>query len=233
MPRSRKSPSPPLAAPTWNSSRKKFPPKSSPRSNSDAGETCSLLIRQNQIARFATRRCPRRTPAHHHSARGEATTIARVTCPTAPKFWRWRDIPFPKIAPREMEFHDDDHHADEWKWQIVARRRVRRVRLARAGFARAIQSRRVRRRLSRRRIFPAEEVWERLQKRVLDVHFLMLAVAVGAACIGAWAEGATLAVFIFLFRRAGTLRARPHAKRNSLPLSRRAENGDRDGCERK
>ena len=26
---------------------------------------------------------------------GEATTIARVTCPTAPKFWRWRDLPWP------------------------------------------------------------------------------------------------------------------------------------------
>ena len=50
--------------------------------------------------------------------------------------------------------------------------------------------------------FPAEEVWERLQKRVLDVHFLMLAVAVGAACIGAWAEGATL---LFLFSFSGAL----------------------------
>src|SRR5687768_15117544 len=25
------------------------------------------------------------------------TTIARVTCPTAPKFWRWRNLPFPKV----------------------------------------------------------------------------------------------------------------------------------------
>ncbi len=50
--------------------------------------------------------------------------------------------------------------------------------------------------------YPAEEVWERLQKRVLDVHFLMLAVAVGAACIGAWAEGATL---LFLFSFSGAL----------------------------
>ncbi len=50
--------------------------------------------------------------------------------------------------------------------------------------------------------YPAEEVWERLQKRILDVHFLMLAVAVGAACIGAWAEGATL---LFLFSFSGAL----------------------------
>ena len=26
-------------------------------------------------------------------AEGDATTISRVTCPTAPKFWRWRDLP--------------------------------------------------------------------------------------------------------------------------------------------
>src|ERR1017187_10140944 len=31
---------------------------------------------------------------------GNATTIARVTCPTAPKFWRWRHLPVPHIEPR-------------------------------------------------------------------------------------------------------------------------------------
>jgi Cd2+/Zn2+-exporting ATPase len=50
--------------------------------------------------------------------------------------------------------------------------------------------------------FPAEEVWERLQKRTIDVHFLMLLVAAGAACIGAWGEGATL---LFLFSMSGAL----------------------------
>src|ERR1019366_4408567 len=46
---------------------------------------------------------------------GEKTTIARVTCPTAPRFWRWRNIPWPKVVPREVELHDDDHGVDEWK----------------------------------------------------------------------------------------------------------------------
>src|SRR3954469_8624807 len=40
--------------------------------------------------------------------------------------------------------------------------------------------------------FSAQDVWELLQKRVLDVHFLMLLVAVGSASIGGWGEGATL-----------------------------------------
>ena len=132
---------------------------------------------------------------------GDATTIARVTCPTAPKFWRWSEIPFPKIVPREIEIHDDDH-ADEWKWQLAAA--ILCGVLGLAGFfapphlkvlffAAAYLA---------GGFFPAEEVWERLQKRAIDVHFLMLAVAVGAACIGAWVEGATL---LFLFSLSGAL----------------------------
>ena len=50
--------------------------------------------------------------------------------------------------------------------------------------------------------FTAEEVWERLRQRAIDVHFLMLAVAVGSACIGAWGEGSTL---LFLFSLSGAL----------------------------
>ena len=50
--------------------------------------------------------------------------------------------------------------------------------------------------------YPAEEVWERLQKRTIDVHFLMLFVAAGAASIGAWGEGATL---LFFFSFSGAL----------------------------
>src|SRR5207247_2967550 len=44
--------------------------------------------------------------------------------------------------------------------------------------------------------------WERLLKRAIDVHFLMLAVAAGSASIGAWGEGAML---LFLFSLSGAL----------------------------
>jgi Cd2+/Zn2+-exporting ATPase len=136
---------------------------------------------------------------------GNATTIARVTCPTAPKFWRWRDLPFPHIEPRTIEIPDDehDHPADEWKWQLAAAilcgvfallaAFVLPAQFKVAAFVIAYIA---------GGFYPAEEVWERLQKRVLDVHFLMLAVAVGAACINAWAEGATL---LFLFSFSGAL----------------------------
>ena len=48
----------------------------------------------------------------------------------------------------------------------------------------------------------AEEVWHRLKTRTLDIHFLMLAVAAGAASLGAWGEGALL---LFLFSLSGAL----------------------------
>ena len=48
----------------------------------------------------------------------------------------------------------------------------------------------------------AGDAWERLRKGQLDVHFLMLAVAVGAGVIGAWREGALL---LFLFSASGAM----------------------------
>ncbi|HTL73314.1 MAG TPA: heavy metal translocating P-type ATPase [bacterium] len=139
---------------------------------------------------------------------GDSMTIARVTCPTAPKFWRWRDLPFPRIEAKTIDIPDEDedhdhHHVDEWKWQLAAAilcgvaallaAFVLQAQYKIAAFCVAYLA---------GGFFPAEEVWERLQKRILDVHFLMLAVAIGAACIGAWAEGATL---LFLFSFSGAL----------------------------
>jgi Cd2+/Zn2+-exporting ATPase len=137
---------------------------------------------------------------------GEKTTIARVTCPTAPRFWRWRDLPFPKVVQRDVEFleHAEEHdHADEWKIQLVLAIACGVFGLLAAFVVPAPW-----------RIpvfalsylagawFPAEEVWERLKQRAIDVHFLMIAVAAGAAVINAWAEGATL---LFLFSLSGAL----------------------------
>ena len=134
---------------------------------------------------------------------GEVTTIARVTCPTAPRFWRWRDIPWPKVVPRTLEIEDEEKHIHEWKQQLVA-----------AGLCGALGVLAYNLPAGPLAIgayalsflaggwFTAEEVWERLRERILDVHFLMLAVAVGSASVGAWAEGATL---LFLFSLSGAL----------------------------
>ncbi|MEP6956627.1 MAG: cation-translocating P-type ATPase, partial [Chthoniobacterales bacterium] len=48
----------------------------------------------------------------------------------------------------------------------------------------------------------ATESWERLRHGDVEIHFLMLAVAVGAALVGAWAEGALL---LFLFSASGAM----------------------------
>ena len=133
----------------------------------------------------------------------DATTIARVTCPTAPKFWRWRDIPWPKVVQRDVEFLEHAEETVEWKAELLAAilcglfglaaHLFRAQPLSLVGYVLAYLA---------GSWFTAQEVWERLRQRAIDVHFLMLAVALGSASIGAWGEGATL---LFLFSLSGAL----------------------------
>src|SRR5206468_12969903 len=51
---------------------------------------------------------------------GDTTTIARVTCVTAPRFWRWREFPWPRLVPREVVLPDEADHEHEWKLQLLA-----------------------------------------------------------------------------------------------------------------
>lgn len=129
-------------------------------------------------------------------------SIEKPTCLTGPLFWRWRAL----RLPEEDEL--DEYDGDEWKflgwmaagcavWGLL-------------GFLTA-------------QFVGAESPWvigfygismllggydalldakKGLSKGELDIHFLMLAVAVGAASIGAWAEGALL---LFLFSFSGCL----------------------------
>jgi len=137
----------------------------------------------------------------HIQHEGGTTTIARVTCPTAPRFWRWRDIPWPKVVQRDVEFLEHAEEIDEWKPQIAAAVVCGLAGLSGfllqlnhsptwslAGYLLAYLA---------GSWYTVQEVWERLQQRAIDVHFLMLAVAGGSASIGAWGEGATLFLFSF------------------------------------
>ncbi|HAV65273.1 MAG TPA: hypothetical protein DCY13_23235, partial [Verrucomicrobiales bacterium] len=135
-------------------------------------------------------------------------TFSRVTCPTAPKFWRWNKIRLPRLVPREVELPAQDehelHHLEhEWKWQLAAA-----VACGVAGLVGALIGEGTAA-IALYMVayvagswFAAVETFERLRKSVIDVHFLMLAVAVGSASIGAWGEGATL---LFLFSLSGAL----------------------------
>jgi Zn2+/Cd2+-exporting ATPase len=167
------------------------------------GEHCQLL---SGLGECRTCRAPlsdqerERITIRHE---GETTTIARVTCPTAPKFWRWRDVPWPKVVQRDVEFLEHADQIDEWKPQLAAALLCGALGLlghlfrdrpwSILGYLLAYLA---------GGWFTAGEVWERARKRTIDVHFLMLAVAAGSACIGAWSEGAIL---LFLFSLSGAL----------------------------
>ena len=126
--------------------------------------------------------------------------LEKPTCLTAPTLWRWRELEWPE--PGEA-------HEGEEDWRVLA---VLAGTCALFGIGGAVLSGMVG--------LPAwlpiaffiaamiaggwdafGDVCEGLPKGELDIHFLMLAVAVGASAIGAWAEGALL-LFLFSFSAA-------------------------------
>lgn len=154
-------------------------------------QSCSLPLSAPEQAKIRIER------------KGHATTIARVTCPTAPKFWRWRNVPWPKVVQRDVEFLPDQAHLEEWRPQLVAAALCGLFGVtgyALHGTSGAVVAYAVA--YLAGAWFTAQEVWERAQKATIDVHFLMLAVAAGSASIGAWGEGAML---LFLFSLSGAL----------------------------
>jgi Cd2+/Zn2+-exporting ATPase len=169
----------------------------------EGGITCGLLSGRENCAECATPLTPVERQAITIRNEGDSMTIARVTCPTAPTFWRWRDFPWPKVVQRDVEFLEHAHEVDEWKTQMAAA-----VLCGVFGLAAHLLDG------TASQIyfylaaylagawFTAQEVWERLRQQAVDVHFLMLAVAAGSASIGAWGEGATL---LFLFSLSGAL----------------------------
>ncbi len=170
---------------------------------SQSDHQCMLLLGQGEcqscVAPLSELQRQRISIQHE----GDKTTIARVTCPTAPKFWRWRDIPWPKVVQRDVEFLEHADEIDEWKAQLAAAVLCglfglsaflfRAYPLSTLGYVLAYVA---------GSWFTVQEVWERLRQRAIDVHFLMLAVAMGSASVGAWGEGAML---LFLFSFSGAL----------------------------
>jgi Cd2+/Zn2+-exporting ATPase len=108
-----------------------------------------------------------------------------------------------RVTQREVELHEDHEHEGEWRWQLLATGICAVFGLL--GWLLPWPAARLVCNLvayTAGAWFAVEETWEKLRERQIDVHFLMLAVAAGAAAIGQWGEGIVL---LFLFALAGAL----------------------------
>ena len=166
-------------------------------------QRCRLLQADPSCARCEQPGAPRPQAGFTVTESAGAVTVARIRCPTVPKFWRWRDFPLPKIEPRQVSVPEAESDLNEWKAQAVAAGLCALFGLAgyftpQPPWAVPLYA------ISclAGAWFAAQEAYAKIRVRTLDIHFLMLAVAAGSAAVGAWAEGAML---LFLFSASGAL----------------------------
>lgn len=138
---------------------------------------------------------------------GGAVVVGRNMGATAENLWLWREMEWPDVGGGHDHDHDHDHH-DEWR-TLAAFAAVCGV----GGIAGLLASRLVPGLPWLGYLFygvglvagawdAAVDSWANLKKREIDIHFLMLAVAVGAIFIGAWGEAVLL---LFLFSASGAM----------------------------
>ena len=72
----------------------------------------------------------------------------------------------------------------------------------------------------------AIDTWANLRSGEIDIHFLMLAVAIGAVFIGAWGEAVLLLFLFSAVGRDGGIFARPHPARGRRAPQERAQARD-------
>lgn len=142
-------------------------------------------------------------PLAAHTEEG-VLQIEKPSCPTAPKFWQWREFGWP--GPDELE----EERGEEWR-TLAAQALTCGITLV-LGHLSYSRPFTLDGEIMARFFFAisiiaggwdaARDAWANMRKGRLDVHFLMLAVAGGAAAIGAWGEGALL---LLLFSASGAL----------------------------
>ena len=133
---------------------------------------------------------------------GEATVLGRESCVTAEKMWLWREMEWPEIKAEPTP--------EDQEWRMLAKFAtvcgVAGIAGVVAGYlAPGLPL------LAKSFFFvgivaggwdAAVDTWENLKKKEIDIHFLMLAVAIGAMFIGAWGEAVLL---LFLFSASGAM----------------------------
>jgi len=153
-------------------------------------------------ARLAARKSLRAPAGYSLRKVGTALVLGRDTCETAEKLWLWREMKWPVFTG------EPPPAVPEWK--TLARFAIV---CGVAGIAGGLSE----------RFVPgmpwvanlcftagliaggwdaAVDTWDNLRHGDIDIHFLMLAVAVGAVSIGAWGEAVLL---LFLFSSSGTM----------------------------
>lgn len=133
-------------------------------------------------------------------ADGDAFLLEKPTCPTAPSLRQWREIRWIDGEEETEDWREGARDAaicgvalglgfvaSRWEGMPVA------VEVTCYALAMVAGGRDA-----------AVDAWRGLRVGRLDIHFLMLAVAVGAAAVGAWGEGALL---LFLFSASGAMEA--------------------------
>jgi len=130
---------------------------------------------------------------------GGNTVIGPEHCVTSEKFWLWREMEWPDLKEEPEE-----------DWRVLAGMAATCAVFGLAGtLVEAFLPEQV---LVTRLLFlvglvaggwdAAIDTFHNLRHRQIDIHFLMLAVAVGAVLIGAWGEAVLL---LFLFSAAGAM----------------------------
>lgn len=138
--------------------------------------------------------------------------VEKEACPTSTQLRQKRLLSLPEFAQREPVklVHEDGHHEhaeDEWKTLALLAAGCLLTGLAAWGATRLGAPLWVVGLLWTACYLSggweaAEESWEKIRHGRLDVHFLMLTVALGAAAVGDFAEGALL---LFLFSASGAM----------------------------
>ncbi|MBE35083.1 MAG: heavy metal translocating P-type ATPase [Opitutaceae bacterium] len=130
------------------------------------------------------------------------TLVSRGDCVTAEKLWLWREVEWPDISTEVVE------HESEWKELSIL------AAICGVGGLGGFISESFLPEVTwlYRGLYvialiagawdAAKDSWENIKTLKLDIHFLMLAVAIGAIAIGAWGEAALL---LFLFSASGAM----------------------------
>ena len=174
----------------------------------------SACPRRSRGGRIRPDRGPSRghPPGYKLSHQGGATIVGRETCETAEKLWLWKEIEWPD----DLAEDDHDHAGPQPRRRRLAQARGPRRQAApppaSAGTLAVAASSRESHWVaeviygagpwSRAAWIAAVDSWANLRQRRIDIHFLMLTVAVGAVLIGAWGEAVLL---LTLFSAAGAM----------------------------